>query len=311
MNKIKTLLIGSGEFAIPLFKTAMQLDFLDITGIVTQPDKPFGRKQKMQGSPVFEVLKDEPLVKTSNIKFFKPVKFRNEYQPILEETNPELVLVASYGQILPSEFIEYPKYKALNFHGSILPQLRGAVPVQMAILQGLKETGVTLQVMSQGMDEGDIISTRSTAILEGDTTETLMNNLSTLGVEILQTDLSKYLELDIKPKPQGNINVTYCYKADIEKEKAEIKFETDINLAERMIRAFYPWPIAYVVYQGRMLKIFKSQIHSNQSSSKTLQIRREGKNLLLDLQNGTLELLELQLEGKKRDVSNNYLFLVD
>lgn len=305
--KVKTLLIGSGDFAIPIFKAALEADFLEVVGIVTQPDKPFGRTQELKGSAVFEALKE-----ATQITWFKPTRFRNEYEDMLAKTNPDLVLVASYGQILPKEFIEYPRHKALNFHGSILPQLRGAVPVPMAILQGLTETGVTLQVMSEGMDEGDVVSIAICDLNGTETTQSLMQNLAELGVGMLQNELPKYLSSELHPTPQDHSKATYCYKTDIEKEKAEITFETDITLAERMIRAFYPWPIAYVMIEGKMLKIYKAKIHSkNVNSSNNLQIRRDGKSLLLELSSGTLELLEVQLEGKKRDNAKNYLFLAN
>ena len=185
--KVKTLLIGSGDFAIPIFKAALEADFLEVVGIVTQPDKPFGRDQELKGSAVFEALKED-----TQITWFKPSRFRNEYEYMLAKTNPDLVLVASYGQILPKEFIEYPRHKALNFHGSILPQLRGAVPVPMAILQGLTKTGVTLQVMSEGMDEGDVVSIATCDLNGTETTQSLMQNLAELGVVMLQNELPKY-----------------------------------------------------------------------------------------------------------------------
>jgi len=305
--KVKTLLIGSGDFAISIFQAALKADFLEIVGIVTQPDKPVGRKQEIQGSPVFEALKSE-----QNIDWFKPVKFRHEHQSILDKTKPDLVLVASYGQILPKEFIEFPEHKALNFHGSILPQLRGAVPVPMAILQGLNQTGVTLQVMSEGMDEGDIISVKTIDLIGTETTQSLMQNLSELGVAILQNDLPKYLRKEVEPIPQNHTLATYCYKSDIEKEKAQIHFDTDINTSDRMIRAFSPWPVAYVMIDGKMLKIFKAKIYSqHRNTDSEIKIFREGKSLLLKLSTGTLELIEVQLEGKKRDSAINYLFLAN
>ncbi len=306
MEKIPTILIGSGIFAVNIFKSALELDYLDIKYIVTQPDKPFGRDKALRGSDVYESLKD-----IKGIEWLKPEKMSLEYSEILKKANPGLILVASYGQILPKEFIDYPKYRSLNFHGSILPDLRGAVPVHMAILNGLKVTGVTLQTMSEGLDEGDIVSVREVDIDNSDTTDSLMMKLSKLSVDILNEDLIKYIKKEITPVPQ-NGEATYCYRTDIAKEKAEIRFTTDINLSERMIRAFYPWPIAFVKIslnnELKILKIFKSQIHSNTSNNK-FGLIRDGKKLILNLSNGSLELLEVQLEGKIRDSAINYLYL--
>jgi len=304
--KIKTLLIGSGDFAIPIFLKAYELDFLEVVGIVTQPDKPFGRKQEMKGSPVYEALKSE-----KDIKFFKPTKFRLEYQEILDKTSPELVLVASYGQILPKEFIEYPKYKALNFHGSILPKLRGAVPVQMAILQGLKETGVTLQTMSVAMDEGHIVSIKKYFLKNDEDSKSLMSELAKLGVEILENELEKYIKGEIQLILQDHNKATYCYKTDLSREKAEISFETDYMLAARMIRACYPDPVAWIKLEnGKILRVFKALADNRIILGNKLVIR-EGKKLFLRLESGTLELKEIQLEGKERRDAGEYLHLAN
>lgn len=298
--------MGSGEFAIPVFQKAMELDFLEVVGIVTQPDKPFGRKQELKGSPVFEALKS-----SSDITWFKPHKFKDEYQEILNQTQPALIIVASYGKILPKEFIDYPEYKTLNLHGSILPELRGAVPVQMAILKGLKETGVTLQIMTEGMDEGDIIGIRKSEITSEDTSESLMQKLSRLSVEMLNSELRDYLDGRITPTSQEHSKATYCQRSDLERDKAEITFETDYLLADKMVRAFYPDPIAWIKLEnGKVLRIFKSN-PSPQKYSNDKLIIREGKKLILDLQNGSLELLEVQLEGKERRSAIDYLFLTN
>ncbi len=308
MDKIKTIIIGTSEFAVPILEAALAHPMLEVAAIVTQPDRPAGREQTLKPSAVKQFLLD----KKSEITIIQPEKIKDISGELLDEYEPELIIVASYGQIIPNNILEYPKYKCLNFHGSLLPKLRGAVPVNMAILLGFEKTGVTLQIMAEKMDVGDIISTREYILKPDETAESLMAELSMLSVEILNQDLEKWILGQIQPSAQDESEATYCYRGDISKDKAEIKFETDIDLAERMIRAFYPWPVVWFELPGKgRVKIFKAKKSDIQSQATGLQLTKSDKKLLLNLQNGTLELLELQLEGKKRDSVINYYFLVN
>lgn len=314
MNKVKTLFMGTAEFALPILQMLQAQAELEIVGVVTQSDKPAGRNNELTMAPVKKYLVETnfPANKT-----FQPEKLRAEAATILESTQPELIIVAAYGQIVPKSMLDYPKHGALNLHGSLLPQLRGAVPVEMAIWQGLAVTGVTLQLMSEKMDEGDVVGQTAVAIHEQETAAELKARLADLGANLLESHLPSLLT-DAAPRtPQEHDHATYCYEKDIAKEKAEIKFETPAAEAERMIRALQPWPVAWVnlEFQGRLqrLKIFKSQLAQDDQVpiSDKLTVTRFGKKLFLQLQNGNLELLELQLEGKKRDVATNYLFLAN
>lgn len=309
MEKIKTIFFGSGEFAVPILKKLIELDYLDLVLVVTQPDKPVGRKQELTPTPVGQL--------DINVEILKPEKIRLEAEEILGKYSPELIIVASYGQIIPASVINFPKFKCLNFHGSLLPQLRGAVPVQMAILQGLEETGVTLQVMSEGMDEGDIISQEVAVIKEDDTSESLMRDLAELSVTMLERDLPKWIGGELKATKQDESSasaptrlLSYCFKDDISKSKAEITSSTTIDLADRMIRAFYPWPIAWIkLSSGKILKIYKAEKTTKPTNLEVLSIFREEKSLFLVLSDGVIELKEIQLEGKTRGFSQDYLFL--
>ncbi len=304
--KVRTLFFGSGSFAIEILKALNELEFVDLVGIVTQPDKPFGRNKELKATELGEYVQSH----LSHIEVFKPEKIRSEGDGILNKTKPELIIVAAYGQIIPNSVLEYPEYKCLNLHGSILPELRGAVPVQMAILSGLSETGVTLQVMSEKMDEGNIIKSSKIEIRSSKNSETLMNELSFLGAKILKDALLDYIEGRITPVPQDHSKATYCYKEDLSKEKAEITGGTTIEQAERMVRAFYPWPLAWFKNkEGKIIQIHSAKISDLESNFDPFTVFRKGKTLYLQLKDGNLELEEVKIEGKPAMKSPEYLFM--
>lgn len=305
--RIKTIFIGSGEFAVPILNKLLQSDLIEITCVISQPDKPVGRKQILTPTPVSEFLQKNSI----KINLETPAKIRLEAENLLNKYQPELIIVASYGQIIPENILNYPKYKALNIHGSLLPELRGAVPVQMSILNGVNKTGVTIQRMVYQMDAGPIVALREVELTNKETSDLLMDQLGSLGAELLIETLPKWIEGKIEEVPQNEMDATYCYKDDIAKHKAEITFETDINLAERMVRAFYPWPIAWVKYNNKFIKIYSAVIGTTITGLNNLKFIKKDKKLYLGLKNGSLEILELQEEGKKRGDFKNYFYLSD
>lgn len=311
---IRTLFIGTGGFAVTVLQALIASELVDVVGVITQPDKPFGRKQELRGGPLMEFIRNDESAK--NLKIYQPEKLRLEAEQILNETTPELIIVAAYGQMIPDVMLTYPKYKCLNLHGSLLPQLRGAVPVQMAILNGLEATGITIQEMVKELDAGPIVAVERVDIAPDETSESLMSKLAEVGSELLIKIIPDLIAGKIQFVEQDHSQATFCYQADIAKEKAEITFEMSVKQAERMIRAFYPWPVAWVNYSknegevSQMLKIFKATpalgvTHQFQK----LAIFREGKKLYLALNDGTIELEELQLEGKNKRQASHYLFL--
>lgn len=317
MNKVKTLFIGSSDFGIPSLEFLMNSDYIELVGIVTQPDKPVGRKQVLTPTEIKTYAQSKGF---DSDRIIAPVKLRLESKDILVKFKPELIIVAAYGQIIPDDILEYPKHKCLNIHGSFLPLLRGAVPVQMAVLQGFKETGVTIQRMVSEMDKGPVIARSRGLEVEGKTAGELMNELSLVAKETLSENLENWILGELEEVSQDDSNATYCYKTDISKDKAEIKFETDINLAERMIRAFNPWPIAWIKLQNdKVFKIYGAQkpeirdqgsdVPNLKSPISNLQLFKQNKKLYLQLSNGVLELLEVQMEGKKKGSGHEYLWL--
>lgn len=239
--RIKTVFFGSPEFAKTILESLLSLDYIELVGIVTKPDKEFGRKKVLKATPVKEYIKTN----YPEMKVFEPIKLRVEAENILNETKPELIIVAAYGKILPDSIINYPKYKCLNVHGSLLPILRGAVPVQSAILQGFTKTGVSVQIMKQEMDEGEIVFSKEVNIDPKETTDTLMNKLAILGADLITERLIEYINGGIIPIKQNSIDVTYCFLSDMSYEKALIDWNKSSIEIDRQIRAFFPDPISY------------------------------------------------------------------
>lgn len=313
MDKIKVVFIGTGEFAIPVLSELNSNEMFDLVGVVTQPDKPAGREQSLTSGPVKQFIEEVGM----GVEVMQPTKISEDIDEIINKFNPELVIVASYGQIIPSKLLDYPKHGCLNFHGSLLPKLRGAVPIQSAILHGFKETGVTLQLMSERMDEGAVVSQRKVEILDSDTSETLGSKLSLIAAEMVSSEVVKWIKGEIFQREQDHSLATYCYQSDISKDKAEIVSDTTVESADRMVRAFYPWPVAWIKidhgnHKDKRLKIFKALLTAlsvGDENAKLLDVLR-GK-LVLNLSDGVLELSEVQLEGKDRRDARQYLWLLD
>ncbi len=309
---MRTLFIGTGEFAIPIWERLSTMEGIQLVGVITQPDKPVGRDQKLSPGPLMSHMLQN---RDWDYPVFQPTKLSIDAGEILTSTKPQLIVVAAYGQMVPQEMLVYPEFGCLNVHGSLLPELRGAVPVQMAILQGHKVTGVTIQKMVMELDAGPIVASKETEIAADDTTSTLMLKLAVLGAGLLEEKLPVFLAGEMVLREQNGSQATFCYQADIKKEKAEIKFETPVEIAERMVRAFDPWPIAWFLTGGKRVKVFKAKMANEDMQSVfgtkagKLGVIRQGKQLFLQLANGYLELLELQVEGKRRGTAVEYTYL--
>ncbi len=312
MKKFKTLFFGSGDFAVPILEQLLNCEFIDICAVVTQPDKPAGRKQEMLSVPVKELLeKFYP-----SVPIYTPTLYRVEQAGIVGTERPELIIVADYGQILPEYTIQYPQYKCLNIHGSVLPDLRGAVPIPLSILNGYKKTGVSILVMTTGLDDGPVIASSERSIEDNDTTATLKRKLAEDGAGLLIETLPGWFSGEIDSIPQDESKVTFADKSLINKDRASFGTNTSVFQVDRMVRAFNPWPIAWcsVVLNNKTkrLKVFSVQVVENLNEMVKYtpgQIIREKNELLLILQDGVLKLKEIQLEGKPLGTGKDYLYL--
>jgi methionyl-tRNA formyltransferase len=247
--KPRTVFMGSPEFALPTLR--MLFREVPLVGVVTQPDRPAGRG-KVLTPPSVKRLAEE-----MGVPFIQPPRLRQpEALQQLKDWDPGLIVVAAFGQILRAEVLELPRYGCINVHGSLLPRWRGAAPVQAAILEGDSETGITIMRMDPGVDTGPMLSKGATPILPDDTAGTLSLRLAELGAELLAETLPGYLEGTLQPQAQNEALATYAPM--LKKEAGRLSFESSAVRLVRLVRAYNPWPGAFMLYREQVLKIHRA-----------------------------------------------------
>src|SRR4030042_858593 len=258
MNKIKTILMGTPEFAENIFRKFYDAlkDKFDIIAVITAQDKPVGRKQVLTPSPVKKWAAE------ANLSVLQPDKIRNpEWIEQIKALNSELIILTAYGQIIPQEILDIPKYKALNIHPSLLPCYRGASPIQSVILNGETETGVCLMIMDAEMDTGPILGISKFQILNPKITyKELAKELADFGAELLVKILPDWIEGKIKAQHQDHEKATFCKL--IKKENGKIDWKKSAEEIERQIRAFAEWPESYTDFNGKILKILEADFEN-------------------------------------------------
>ena len=260
-NQFKIVFFGTPEFSVKMLEALRQNNFMPIL-VITESDKPKGRKLKMAPSPVKEWAQ----------RYGIPVQHHYDN---LKSIGADLFIVASFGKILPKEVLEIPKYGTLNVHPSLLPKLRGASPIQGAILSGEKETGVTIMLMNEKMDEGPILSKSNLkSQISNLSYKELKNQLAELGGKLLVEIIPKWTNGEIKPREQEHKKATYTKK--ITKENGLIDWNEPAEIIERKIRAFTPWPGAYTFVSGKRLIIIQAELKNN--ALKIKRVKPEGKN---------------------------------
>ncbi|MBU3205511.1 methionyl-tRNA formyltransferase [Clostridium algidicarnis] len=263
--------MGTPNFAVPSFKKI--IDEYGVVAAFTQPDRPKGRGKKLSMSPVKELALDY------NIPVFQPekVKGNEEVIRILKDLNPDFIIVVAYGQILPKEVLELPKYACINLHASLLPKYRGAAPINWAIINGEKESGNTTMLMDVGLDTGDILLTNKVDIDNEITAGELHDNLMSSGSDLLIETIESMYKGGLKSIKQENMGNSYA--SMLNKDIAKINWnENSLNI-HNLIRGLNPWPIAHTDYEGQRMKIYKSSV-INKKSTKTpgtiLNVSKEG-----------------------------------
>lgn len=298
---VKLLFLGSGDFPSPILQKLVDGKRFDIVGLITsKPDSFFSGKSV------------ESTAKENKVRVFKPLNFKDEYTAILEETKPDLVLVCNFGEFLKQDFLDYPKYSCLNIHASLLPLLRGACPIEIAILQGYEKTGITVQSMALAMDKGDILFQESVPITKDETGGSLRNKLQKLAIESINKVLDDWVNHKITPIVQDENKATYCYMKDISKEAARIDWSKSAEYIDRMIRAFNPRPTAWSMLStdgslARRIKFFKSFTSDRSIKLNIGETLVEKDKLYIQTGKGTLIPLEIQQEGKKRIAISDFL----
>lgn len=287
---MKLLFFGSDSFAIPSL-AALASAKHDILAVVTQPDRPAGRGQKVTPCPVALVAKEKKL------PLLQPPKLK-EVEKELLQLQPEILVVVAYGQFIPQSLIEKTLHQAVNVHPSLLPKYRGAAPIQWAILNGDRITGVSTMTITPEMDAGDIYLQYETPIDPAETSAQLHDRLSEMGAELLLKTLEGIQAGKLKPKPQDSSKTILAPK--IKKEDGHLDWKEPAEKLYNKIRAFDPWPGTFCLLWGKRLKIFEAGVLEARSQKGIGTIIDNERGILVACGQGALCLLEVQLEGKKR-----------
>lgn len=287
---MKIVYMGTPDFAVPALKKLAQSPKHTVAAVFTQPDKPQGRKMIMT-PPDVKVCAQE-----LSIPVYQPKSMKGDDAfAQLEEIDPDVIVVAAYGQILPKRVLDLPKFGCVNIHGSLLPKYRGAAPIQQAVLNGDKVTGVTTMLMDVGLDTGDILLTKETEIGINETSAELFNRLSLMGGELIEETLDALENGTVEPKKQDEKLASHTSKID--KSMCPVSFDKPALEIHNRIRGLYSWPIATAQIGGKRVKIHKARLCDKSGrAGEILSV----KPLVIACAEGSVEILELQPEGKKK-----------
>ena len=295
---MKIIFMGTPDFAAASLEALIDSRH-EIQAVVTQPDKPKGRKGELTPSPVKVIAKRE------GIKVYQPPKVRDEeFVDTLRAYNPDVMVVVAFGQIIPLSILKMPKYGCVNIHGSLLPKYRGAAPIQWAVLDGEKETGITTILMDEGIDTGDILLKKTIKIDADETSGSLFDKLKALGAETILETLDELEKGSITPTKQGESPTAYAKM--LTKAMGLIDFTRSAKELDCFVRGMDPWPSAYTLLAGKTLKLWK--VRAVEKSGKAGSVIEIGKeSFTIACGEGAIEVLEVQLEGKKRMSAGDFL----
>jgi methionyl-tRNA formyltransferase len=295
----RIVFMGSPAFAVPALERLA--DSYEVVAVVTQPDRPAGRKRRLTAPPV------KAAALARGLPVWQPPTLRTPQAVArLRALAPDLVVVVAFGQILRANVLEIPPHGCLNLHGSLLPKYRGAAPVPATILSAETETGVTLMRMDEGMDTGPVIAQATCPIAPDDTTATLGDKLCHLGADLLIETLPRWLAGEVTSQPQDDSQATYCHP--IAKSDGRLDWQLSAEELARRVRAFIPWPTAFTSWQGKQLKVLRALPLSNWRGE-----GRPGEVVALDdgvgvaTGRGALRLEEVQLAGKRAMTTGDFL----
>lgn len=297
----KIIFMGTPDFSVPILSALVDNGY-EVIAVVTQPDRPVGRKKTLTPPPVkVEAVK-------RGIPVYQPEKIKRpeELEPILA-LQPDLVVTAAFGQILPKQLLDAPKYGCINVHASLLPELRGGAPIHYSILQGKKKTGITIMYMAEKLDAGDILTQAEVEITEEDNVGTLHDKLSAVGCELLLETLPKLICGELTAIPQDEDKATFA--PNIKREQEKIDWHKSGEEIYNQIRGLNPWPVAYTIWNELTLKIWQSKkvITTKDAAPGTvLEIDKDG--IVVATGNETaIKITELQPAGKKRMPATQFL----
>jgi methionyl-tRNA formyltransferase len=298
---VRIVFMGTPDFSVPVLRQIIE-DGYEVVGVVTQPDRPVGRKKVMTPPPVkIEAEKH-------GIPVLQPLKIREqaEYEKVLS-LQPDLIVTAAFGQILPKEILEAPKYGCINVHASLLPELRGGAPIHYSIIQGKEKTGITIMYMVEKLDAGDILAQVEVPITERETVGTLHDKLSEAGAKLLSDTLPLLLEGKLTPIQQDDEKATFAY--NIKREQEKIDWTKTGEEIYNHIRGLHPWPVAYTTLNGQVVKVWwgeKVPVPVEHEPGTIVALEEDG--FIVATGNKTaIKITDLQPAGKKRMTGAQFL----
>lgn len=293
--------MGTPDFAVPTLQSIIDLGH-QVAAVVTQPDKARGRGKSVTFSPVKEKALEY------NIPVYQPVKARDpEFVETLKGLAPDVIVVVAFGQILPKAILGIPPFGCINVHGSLLPKYRGAAPVQWAVINGEKVSGVTTMYMAEGLDTGDMIMKAEVPLAEDETGGSLYDKLSKVGARLLIKTLDALEDGTAVRTPQDDSQAGE-YARMLDKKMGKIDFSASAETIERLVRGLNPWPSAYTGLHGKTLKLWKAQVIHKDYEGTVGEITEITKDcFVVKTGEGALAVKELQLEGKKRMDAGSFL----
>lgn len=302
MNKTKVVFMGTPAFSVPILE--MLIDNYDVVGVVTQPDKVVGRKKILTPSPIKE------LALKHNIKVLTPKKLKDEYESVLV-LKPDIIVTCAFGQLVPKEILDYPKYGCINVHASLLPKYRGGAPIQRAIMNDEKETGITIMYMGEDLDTGDMISKEEVLIDEDDNYDSLCVKLKEVGVSLLKKTLPDIIDGNNSRQQQNNQDAIYA--RIISREDELVDFNKSSREIFNKIRALSSIPGAYAVLDGVIMKMFSSRINIQSScghkKGEIINVYKDGFGVATN--DYEIIITEIQVQGKKRMNVKDYFNGID
>lgn len=292
--------MGTPDFAVPALEALIRSPEYEVALVICQPDKPQGRKQILTAPPV------KVLAVSHGLRVYQPNSLKNEEAfETIRACSPDFIVVSAYGKILPKNVLDLPRYGCVNLHGSLLPQYRGAAPVQWSVINGDPVSGVTTMLMDVGLDTGDMLLRETVAIGPEETAGELFDRLAALCPALLLKTLRGLEEGTIVPEKQNEAEATYVGMLD--KAMAEIDWNKPARTIHDLIRGLNPWPVAKTKFDGKIFKIYSSRVREQSIKGDVGTLLADGGRLFVRCGEGALELLEVQLEGARRMSAADFL----
>jgi methionyl-tRNA formyltransferase len=297
----KIVFMGTPDFSVPVLRSVIEAGY-DVIGVVTQPDRPVGRKRVLTPPPV------KVEAEKHGIPVLQPekIRIREDLDRVLG-LKPDLVVTAAFGQILPKELLDAPPLGCINVHASLLPELRGGAPIHYSIIQGKEKTGITIMYMAEKLDAGDILTQVEVPISETDTVGSLHDKLSDAGSKLLLETLPKLIKGELKPIPQNESEATFAY--NIKREEEKIDWSKTGEEIYNHIRGMNPWPVAYTTFSDSVMKLWwATKVKSEKKGEPGEIISMEDDGFVVATGNDTaIKVLELQPSGKKKMTADQFL----